>query len=635
MNEPTEMDVAQCFHENVEALSRQDPALAKLLSHAEWDPYSVTLNKDGFPVTGRGGGTAWRPLGNFDDPIGQGRNVAVQMWNGYLEYESQVLQKMGVKEGLLNHPILWAGMGCPYTLSELIRAEPYMEDNKKRRYMVVENDHRLLGTALHCVDFSRAIRKGQLRFFVGTDALIKFEDYLQKQVWMLLPLFPLTLKGNEWTERITEVMLRAGHERESNKFISTERLAAQQKQRSDKERAELLRGQGSRPPRVQILSCRFTSFVRYSSEFIAKGLVACGAESNVAMEPTDQDRNSSFALTVAMEQFDPDLVLSIDNRRGDLEVVPEALPYVSWIQDDLAPLLAPGAGDGIGDRELVYYNAIQHGPRLLEVGYPADRTDLLMVPTDPTVFCPLKLTPKHQKKYGAKLAFTHHYFCSSDEGLAMLVGRDSSLKSLFDQTYERARESVIQGATLTHLEVEEIFSEPLEAKQHAWDFYTLVVNRLARELPIRWLVEEGITDLKLYGEGWENSEEFRPYAAGIAEYGEEVNLIYNATQINLNLHPRVTIHQRFFDCAAARCFMLSNALPPGSDGVETFFEGKAQVVTYGDRDDFLQKVHYYLDNPEARLEQIDQLREYVIGHHTYQLAAQKILDRAAALLEKG
>jgi hypothetical protein len=71
-----------------------------------------------------------------------------------------------------------------------------------------------------------------------------------------------------------------------------------------------------------------------------------------------------------------------------------------------------------------------------------------------------------------------------------------------------------------------------------------------------WCAAHGKT-FRLYGRGWSGHAEFKRWDAGVAEPGEQMRAIYQASRINLQLIESGFIHSRSLDGLAAGGFFLT------------------------------------------------------------------------------
>jgi len=130
---------------------------------------------------------------------------------------------------------------------------------------------------------------------------------------------------------------------------------------------------------------------------------------------------------------------------------------------------------------------------------------------------------------------------------------------------------------------------------------------------------------KIWGNEW---PECRPFDGMVQEKGrriipEEYVKIFCGTEINLNLHSSTErdgvdpggdfINPRTFELASCGAFQLVDRrklLP-------SVFEEDKEVVCFSDRQELIEKIEYYLANPEARSRIALAARERVLRDHTY------------------
>lgn len=88
---------------------------------------------------------------------------------------------------------------------------------------------------------------------------------------------------------------------------------------------------------------------------------------------------------------------------------------------------------------------------------------------------------------------------------------------------------------------------------------------------------------------------------GTVGYRTEMPLVFYNSKINLNITSRTIesgVSQRVFDILACGGFCLTNYQPE----IATLFEDGKELVMYTDTKDLLQKVEYYLNHEEERLQ---------------------------------
>lgn len=139
---------------------------------------------------------------------------------------------------------------------------------------------------------------------------------------------------------------------------------------------------------------------------------------------------------------------------------------------------------------------------------------------------------------------------------------------------------------------------------------------------------------KIWGTEWPGC---RPFDKLVQEEGrrlspDEYIKIFNATQVNLNLHSSTErdgvdpygdfINPRVFELAACGAFQLCDER---SLLAEVFTPGE-EIITFNNLSDLKDKISYYLEHPEARRVIAERARARVLSEHTYAHRMQQMLE---------
>lgn len=149
-------------------------------------------------------------------------------------------------------------------------------------------------------------------------------------------------------------------------------------------------------------------------------------------------------------------------------------------------------------------------------------------------------------------------------------------------------------------------------------------------------------DLEIWGTAWTWYNPFLQYeykikrrALGkhIHNYNippEEVNKVYNATKICLNIHHRQSkegVNPRTFEIIGAGAFQLIDH----KKILEDLFDIEREIVCYKNEADLLDKIEYYLENEDERNKIARRGHEIVKKKHTYKHRAETILSEVEML----
>jgi spore maturation protein CgeB len=147
---------------------------------------------------------------------------------------------------------------------------------------------------------------------------------------------------------------------------------------------------------------------------------------------------------------------------------------------------------------------------------------------------------------------------------------------------------------------------------------------------------EGLLDFnfKIWGTDWDMHSAL---AACIQRGGErigtdEIVKIFNATEININLHSSTYhkginpfgdfVNPRTFEIIASGGFQLADRRSP----LQGLFETGEELVVFNDLNDLRSKITYYLDNPGERARIIKRGRQRILREHTYEIRMKEMLD---------
>lgn len=151
-----------------------------------------------------------------------------------------------------------------------------------------------------------------------------------------------------------------------------------------------------------------------------------------------------------------------------------------------------------------------------------------------------------------------------------------------------------------------------------------------RRIAFRKLVNH---DFKIWGTEWDGDHVLEPLVQmnGARVSPEECVKIFNATQINLNLHSSVQaenlvtggdfINPRTFELAACGAFQL---VDKRSLMGEAFNDD--ELATFDSMDELIEKIEFFKNNSDQRERYATKARERVLEDHTYQSRMRTLLQ---------
>jgi spore maturation protein CgeB len=120
-------------------------------------------------------------------------------------------------------------------------------------------------------------------------------------------------------------------------------------------------------------------------------------------------------------------------------------------------------------------------------------------------------------------------------------------------------------------------------------------------------------------------------------YGEDLRKLYNSVCVNIDCNRAVIrngLTQRTFDVLACKKFVITSNKAIINELFETSGQ-KKEVVMFKDRQELLELVRYYLDNPEERNEIAERGYARVLQEHTYDHRIRSIFCNVSKALKVG
>lgn len=137
---------------------------------------------------------------------------------------------------------------------------------------------------------------------------------------------------------------------------------------------------------------------------------------------------------------------------------------------------------------------------------------------------------------------------------------------------------------------------------------------------------------KIYGENWEKIEKFKEYSQGFLPY-DQMPLVYENTKIVIDDANHVTkpygsVNSRVFDALASGALVITN----GVLGSQLTFDSKLPFFTT--EGELYKLLSFYLENEQARIDKVTELRNIVIKNHTYMHRARTLKELLIGIYKK-
>lgn len=157
---------------------------------------------------------------------------------------------------------------------------------------------------------------------------------------------------------------------------------------------------------------------------------------------------------------------------------------------------------------------------------------------------------------------------------------------------------------------------------------SIISDTFNRQKVMEWIIDSNITkSIKVWGNGWHNIEKFRKFDMGLAKY-DELPHIYQNSRIALSNTHGVYLHERNFEILASSGFPLIKHMGDDFDeyNITDYFKENNDIILYYNKNDLLNKIQYYLDNPHERDRIANNGKNIVCQQFTNTAIAKKTMD---------
>lgn len=483
-------------------------------------------------------------------------------------------------------PAIVEGVDPPWLAMCMSEALPRLDDGYQPPLTILAANMQDVLAGFTCTDLRSLILDDKVLWFIGPDASERLAAEWRSRNSFLCTgsVAVATHTGARCVPNIREVVAQA--DREQLAELDTLSRKVQQKYHSRTreywarrfEQATEAKPGSDRALRVLVPTTRFSTFIKHSAIDLKDAIEAAGMRAHVLIEPDDSSRMTGIGHLRAVDEFDPDLVISINFTRatlnaqvgGDRVIYPATLPFVTWIQDAMAHLFRRSTGAAMGEFDFVAGHL--HTDLFKQFGYPRERAVASPVLASTRKFHPGPVDAELRRSHECEVAMVTHHSQTPEDLLNSLLtrsGNDPVMRGLVQDTADAVKEACRdcwKKDAFTFLD--EQIARLVQSRKRDDDgaIRAVLANQVARPLADRLLRQETLTwaaeiaerrgwRLHIYGKGWERHPTLSKYARGELSHGEELRASYQAAGVHLHASVNSYLHQRVLECA------LSGGLP--------------------------------------------------------------------------
>lgn len=475
-------------------------------------------------------------------------------------------------DGNYAQPVLVAGLDYGWlwhALANLPSTLQQVPGHRPPLYLLAGQIERLW-VILHLHDWRKMLADSRVQLFVGTDAVEQLKHQMHTQRQIPWPRMCATVDPTLWPAKtnldklITDAHKAANRELELTQAKLKAAYAwATYGALSDK----IASGQ---PLKIMGITSRYTTFLQHSMRDWLQAFEALGHKTQLVIEQGDHQllTNLSYA-TIAMD-FQPDLVVVIDHFRGEMGGLPEEVPCAMWVQDILPNIFNDRSAAMQTRRD--YCLGFARLEMVSKHGYPFGRYLPATVGCNQFKFAPRASDDSELEKFACDISFVSHASASGEQILHEQLATASpetrrvmedvfgQLKAVYDAGGAIFEPQHMAGLINHSLQATGMQVDDATMGQLTGFFMSRINNALFRHQTLEWAAELGL-DLRLYGRGWENHPTLGKYARGVAQHTGQLQAIYQASRINLQITPSGAVHQRLFEAVASGGFTLLRYCP--------------------------------------------------------------------------
>ncbi len=525
------------------------------------------------------------------------------------------------------------------TLLEYISETEYhdtLPNYKEPVYLYYDQD--VFDALLQCVDFEQVLLSERLVLLIGEEDLEKFFKDLQA-------IRPNVCLGCH-IESVQNLLNRIFYEKEQNKYKDLEQI----KKYYSEAKGQVLERVRSGKPKILFITSIFTSILQYHSRDCRKAAEKMGLATEILIEKDPIYRCFDIYEISNINHFRPDLIFGINHFRFERTYLPQEVVYITWLQDPMPLVMSAETPKKLGSRDFIM-NHFTTWKDFKQIGYSDKNLIEAAIPASSDIYQIYDLTAEELDTYACDICLVCHgsdVDAHIDRVIADLKVKDADedmirrmYKGYQAYVYETgnffySREQFSEFISGTYQQCFGLLLNPEALSYLTSDMYIDYNQRVYRQAMVDWILEAGFTNIKLWGNGWLDSDKYKPYAMGPAENGETLSKIYQASKVVLGNNVLTTSAARAWESMLSGAFYMSNYIPESEDvtDIRRIIEVGQDVIMFYNKQDLIEKLHYYLNHEDERQKMIERGREAALKHMTYDALMQRTLKEVAERLEE-
>ncbi len=467
--------------------------------------------------------------------------------------------------------VVIVGLDDPGLVNQVLATFPPTADGYETPIFVIEPRSEVVTPAIEQGAFTPSPR---VRVFTDERCIEDFLNHCRSRIALSLPkhLVSGAATSSRWGGAIAEGLRELARTQQHEDQRARARLNALWATRGIdhwKRRYEDILA-GREPARILMLTSRYSTFVQHAAKDLAEAFSEMECEARVLMEPDEHATLTTLYYLGEVEQFDPDLIVSINFPRAALgNVLPDGWPFVCWVQDAMPHLFS---GAYAPKTPLDFMAGHIYADAAARARYTSESLLQHPVCVSTKKFHPGALNKQHADQFQCDIAYVSHRAQTPDifhERFVAGAGIPPSLLPAVQRCRTSVREAVSAWPTESRTsafnaaaaELAKDLGRPGDARMADLFLYQYVLplgELLLRHETLEWAAQIAQTarlSFNIYGRGWEEHPTLSLFAAGPVGHGDELRACYQSAAVHLHASVLGCGHQRVWECA------LSGGLP--------------------------------------------------------------------------
>lgn len=401
-------------------------------------------------------------------------------------------------------------------------------------------------------------------------------------------------------------------------------------------------------PKILFMTSRFTTVLQYHTRDCMEAAKTLGCETELVIEPDGIRRVTDFYTVERLAEFKPDIIFCIDHFRYEKKfAIPQEIVWITWVQDPMPHIMDEATPGKLTDRDFVM--SLYTEGELETIGYPKEKLIDAPIPANHHIYKPYKLTQEEYQAYACDICFVCHASDVDKHIEEELLKYPKELWEAIATVYKGYQEYVYQTGHIFYRleEIKEYISGVLRQRYGivlAEEVLTYITGdmrirfnqRVYRQVLVDWLLDAGFKDIKLWGNGWSDNPKYQLYAMGVAKNGATLSKIYQSSKVVLGNNFIVTSAARTWESMLSGAFYMCNYVPPEVDDTSIYkiMDTKEDIVIFYNKEDLIEKIHYYLKHEDERQEMINRGRTLALKKMTYEALMKRVICTIEKRLEE-